>query len=420
MGGDWSKENSEPEKAEDDTIPLDIHQPLKDFLQIEDKTYVYRGSEAYNMIKRIAEHADTTQDLLDEYPEVPILSEKICEALKFRYNGKSENESEDDDDNEQEEYSSDLEEWIPGENDEESFVGQENTPAPTRKKADEEVKNPVMQMETSFFANGEMPRTPVELKNADFYYDLFILHKECIVTEALIMEKIKEMEKTRRLEEQLESTRHSTKHVTFEPKEKPHLFQDLTTWIDRQGKHFSKYATFEKQYVECTQTFMVEYTSRSEENKKLYDKLFKATVQPKPVEDQFIVPAIDLKNTQFNHDNTVPFFQQRINQFQPNMPPPSLDSLLHSNNNNNVSSTQEQQQPHFDSFDHNRIEIELWKKKFLETEGWAHQRCESLLKMLAQKQRLHDAILEKTKFPNDEKLSSITKKRLKDEEDVFY
>ena len=106
------------------------------------------------------------------------------------------------------------------------------------------------------------------------------------------------------------------------------------------------------------------------------------------------------------------------------MPPPSLDSLLHSNNNNNnVSSTQEQQQPHFDSFDsfdHNRIEIELWKKKFLETEGWAHQRCKSLLKMLAQKQRLHDAILEKTKFPNDERLSSITKKRLKDEEDVFY
>jgi hypothetical protein len=418
MGDTWSKANSEQEEnKEDESEPVDIHFPLKDFLQIEDKTYVYRGSEAYNMIKRIADHADITQELLDEYPEVPMLSEKICEALKFRQTGKAQSESESESERNEDD-SSDLEEWIPGENDEESSFGTENTPAPIRKKADEEVKNPIMVMETSFFANGEIPRTPVELKNADFYYDLFVLHKECIVTDGLIIDKIKDMERTRRLEEQLESTsNHLTKQSTFERKEKPDLYKELTVWIDSQGTHFAKYATFEKQYVDCTQTFMAEYIDRSEENKRLYDKLFKATIQPKSEEDQFVVPNVNVGN----NNNSIPFFQQRMEQFQTNNPIQSLDSLMHnsssnnSDNNNNLSPT-----PHSASFDYNAMDVELWKKKFLETEGWAHQRCESLLRMLVQKQKLYDTILEKTKFPNDDRLSSIAKRRLKDEEDVFF
>lgn len=406
----WSREEEKPTTSgnapkEEEAPPgelrmqmedVEIETPLVDcFADKNDDIYMFPESETHQFVKKIAEHAEMIEDIVDAYPEIPVLSRDVLEQLNFRHvkerkidngeKGSDEDNEEDDPENAygfEEDDNNSSEEEVDAE-DEEGAVGngvRKNADTPRKSNA---VKNSVIENESFFAKETSKTTSPVLLKRTELL-DLFRINKECIVIQQLVLDKIQDMEKTRQLEEQLRQQKNN--HLTLQQPRDIDLFGELVSWTKRHQSNFTRYATMQNQFVVCVQAFLSEQLYFIKKNKELYNNLFLEKLEnptPQP---------------------PVSFFQQRLQTQQSSVLNMESGNPFDGNgNSNNISNNplshpvteQVTSTPATTAFDYSPMEVELWKRKFIQTEGWAFNYIQALLKMRKDMADLYETILEK-------------------------
>jgi hypothetical protein len=427
MGGSMSKPwsyNSETknevqsaekkeERQTNGNTHVEIELPLLDCFVVDDKMFIHPGSEVHRFVTELADHSETFDDIVDNFPEIPILSKDHLERLNFKYKA-AENDGEndgseqsqdlfefnDEDAFEDEISSDDQEEWSTDNtygknaNDEERSFGS----APLQRKNAErsnskEIKNSVIENDPGFFVSQESSKTftPVELKLPELL-DLFRLNKNVIVIENLLIEKIKSLEQTRQLEERLRNRQDS--HLSLQSAKDIDLFRELTVWMDKNKTNFNRYATKQNQYIICVRSFLNEHLFYIKENKKLYDRLFRQNTEA-PVDDTLTNPEIAISIGTEESTRTVDFFQQRLNALQPPIAQNQFVDLDLNKDRSYSAFVGNKPEISNVNFDHQAMNVEIWKQKFVQTEKFAYDYIQTLMRMESEMAKLYDEIMDK-------------------------
>lgn len=405
-----SKSKNEERQTNGNT-DVEIELPLLDCFVVEDKMFVQPGSELHEFVKRIADYSETFDEIVDNFPEIPILSKDHLERLNFKYktgedDGENDNseqsqdlfEFNDEDGFEDEISSDDQEEWSTDNtygknaNDEEKSFGS----APLLRKNAErsnsnEIKNSVIENDPGFFVNKESSKTftPVELKLPELL-DLFRLNKNVIVVENLLIEKIKSLEHTRQLEEELRNRQDS--HFSLQSIKDIDLFRELTVWMDKNKTNFNRYATKQNQYIICVRSFLNEHLFYIQQNKKLYDRLFRQNTESRNENTLTNLEIVIPMGTDESR-RTADFFQQKLNTFQPSLTTETQFVNLNFNKDSSFSSFVGNKTDNV-NFDHQVMNVEIWKQKFVQTEKFAYDYIQTLMRMESEMVKLYDEIMD--------------------------
>lgn len=376
--------------------------PVTDCFTLNDEIFMYPGSELHMFVKKIADYAEMVEDIIDAYPEIPVQSKDVLKQLNFRHvkerkidqgvyddSDNNDDDDEEDDEDDEEGYlfedgngrgSSDEEEWQPK-------VDHENTVGGGggRKNADTlqkngAIKNSVIENESPFARTEPNTSSPVQLLRPELL-DLFRINKGHIGIQQLVLDKIQEMENTRQLEEKVRQDKN--RHILLQQPKDIDLFGELVAWVKRNQTNFTRYATMQNQFMVCTQAFLSEQLFFIKRNKELYNKLFLEKLETPEPPPQPQSPPIN-------------FFQQKLQATQPSILNPENGSHFDQNSANTLHDVVVDEPKTTESaFDYNPMEVELWKRKFVQTEGWAFNYIQALLKMRKDMSDLYDTILEK-------------------------
>jgi hypothetical protein len=164
--------------------------------------------------------------------------------------------------------------------------------------------------------------------------------------------------------------------------------------MDKNKTNFNRYATKQNQYIICVRSFLNEHLFYIKENKKLYDRLFRQNTEA-PIDDTLTNPEIAISIGMEEPTRTVGFFQQRLNAFQP---PPAQNQFVDLDSNKDQSfSTFVGNKPETSNvtFDHQAMNVEIWKQKFVQTEKFAYDYIQTLMRMESEMAKLYDEIMDK-------------------------